>query len=1254
MSKISPYLFLRCSIVILFTYIPLLYGQNSTYNLNKISKPLLKSYSNKIYNGSASNWSVIQDKRGVMYFGNENGVLEYDGYSWRTIKIPNTDGVRTLALDKDGIVYASAYAEFGYLQPDSIGQLQYKSLLPYLKKNEKNFGEMWDVAVSSEGVFFKSKDKVFRIVENKVTIWDSVFAFRLYNVNDIIYSRNQDVGLMMVDGDDIKLMPDGDFFEDIGVYDMLPFKANGNNKILVTTNRDGLFQHDGKKFSPFQTEADSYLKENQIYNACETSNGNFAFATQRGGVVIINKNGELVRIINEKSGLPTNVVYDVYSIEQGGLWLATANGITYCEEPSPFSIIENSGMLKEKTNDVIRFKNNIYVANELGILYLFEEKSQFKLTDGSTKPAYSFFDAGNMLIASTNWGTIVVDGSKLKTEVTERMANNFISSKKYPDRIYSADNGGFTVYQKVGNNLKVIYEKEIGDFSDIAEDDDGTLWLVDYTNNLIKVIGNLKEFSSENENNIMYETFYNNNKLPGKITNIINIENKLLLTTEKGIFTINKKTNELIPDSTLGIILSDTTSSIFLIEKSFEKSLWILAEINDAMQLGKAVYQNNGKYKWKNYPEFQRLDLDIVSNLYSDYYPQTNTEKLWLNTNDGLFIYNSSLKNNFNLSYSTIVRKVIANHDSVIYGGKTIRDKNYQPVILPYSKNDIIFEYSSTSFDKPEETLYQHYLEGDDESWSNWTPEIKKEYTNLSQGDYNFKVRAKNIYGIIGSEDHFAFKIMPPWYFTWWAYLLYGLVFAFGIFIVDRIQRRRLVKKERDRAKLREAELIRKQAEELETVDRLVRVINKADNLEILLNSLLNETVKFIPQAEKAAIFLFDHNDNKYRVASTLGYQITNLENISFSPEELKKRYTEYSEEVEKGIYILSNRENLFENKLGSEYRNIKSLLVMAVEKENVIEAYVTFDSFADKNLFDPSTASILNKFREHAVSAISKVQTLKTLQEKNKEIVKTHEQLIIQEKLASLGTLTAGIAHEIKNPLNFVNNFAEISLELVDELKEKLEANKILLKKETIEEISDIIANLEEIVTKINTHGNRADGIVKSMLLHSRASSGERSLVDINELLDQYLNLVYHGFRAKDKSFNVTIEKEYDQTLEKINIIPQDISRVFLNLLNNACYATNERKQKENETFQPRLKVETINQDGKVEIRIRDNGTGIPEKIKKNLFNPFFTTKPAGEGTGLGLSLSYDIVVKEHGGKLEFYSEENNFTEFLIVLPKK
>ena len=1254
MSKINQHIVLRYTLIIMLLIASSFFSQNSSIDLNKISKPFIKNFSNKSYKGSASNWSVIQDKRGVIYLGNESGIIEYDGNSWRLIKIPNADGARTLALDKDGKIYASAYAEFGYLKPDSIGQLKYNSLLPLLEKKDKNFGEMWDVAVSTKGVFFKSKDKVFRIAENKVTVWDSVFAFRLYNINDTIYVRNEEIGLMMIDGDENKLMPDGAFFANIGVYDMLPFKINGTNKILVTTNREGLFLHDGKKFTPFETEADSYLKESQIYNACETANGNFAFATQRGGVVIINKFGKIIRIINEDAGLPSNVVYDVYPVKQGGLWIATANGISYCEEPSHFSIIKNVGELKDKSNDVIRFNDNIYVANELGVLYLDKNQSIFKLAEASNKPAYSFLDSDDILIAATNWGTKIVEGNKLLPAVNNFMAIDIVNSKVYPGRIYSANDGGFTVYQKVGNNLKVIYENELGDFLDIVEENDGSLWLLSYTYNLINIFGNLKEFSEGNDNNIKFELFNTEKKLKGKITTINYINNKFLVTTEKGIFTLNKKTKEFIPDSTLGETLSDSTNSIFLIKKSFDESLWILAEIDDTLQIGKAVYQNNGKYKWQNYPEFQRLDLDNVGKFYPDYYPNTNTEKLWLNTNDGLFIYNSSINKNINTSYSTLIRKVVVHNDSLIYGGTTIADKNANEVILPFSKNDLTFGYSATSFDKPEETLFQYYLEGDDESWSQWMPEIKKEYTNLSQGEYKFKVRAKNVYGIIGSEDQFAFKILPPWYLAWWAYLIYGIIIAFGIFIVDRFQRKRLITQERNIAKLREAELIKKQAEELETVDSLVRVINKADNLETLFNSLLTETLEFVPQTEKAAIFLLDHNDNKFKVAYTLGYETSNLNNISFAPEELKKRYTEFSEEIEKGIYILSNKENLFENELGREFKNVKSMLVMAVEKENMVEAYVTFDSFADKKSFDLSTARILNKFREHAVSAISKAQTLKTLQEKNKEIIKTQEQLIIQEKLASLGTLTAGIAHEIKNPLNFVNNFADVSLELVDELKEILNENKNILNDETNKNIDDVIENLQELVTKINFHGNRADSIVKSMLQHSRANSGEQAFVDINELLEQYLNLAYHGLRAKDKSFNITMEKKYDKKIEKINVIPQDISRVFLNIINNACYAANERKKNNGETFEPVISVSTKDIGDKVEITIWDNGIGIPEEIKKNLFNPFFTTKPAGEGTGLGLSLSYDIIVKEHKGDLKFKSEEGKYTEFIISLPKK
>ena len=260
-------------------------------------------------------------------------------------------------------------------------------------------------------------------------------------------------------------------------------------------------------------------------------------------------------------------------------------------------------------------------------------------------------------------------------------------------------------------------------------------------------------------------------------------------------------------------------------------------------------------------------------------------------------------------------------------------------------------------------------------------------------------------------------------------------------------------------------------------------------------------------------------------------------------------------------------------------------------------------------------------------------------------ELKSTQAQLIHSEKMASLGELTAGIAHEIKNPLNFINNFSEVSNELIDEMKEELQNNN---KEEAISIAEDLKQNLE----KINHHGKRADAIVKGMLLHSRGTSGEKTLSDINDLLEQDVNLAYHGMRAQNKEFNITIEKDYDKSLEKINVVPQDISRVFLNIINNACYSAYDRKKKSNEnSFSPILRVSTKNLDGKIEIKIDDNGNGIPKDIIDKIFQPFFTTKPTGQGTGLGLSLSYDIV-KAHGGEISVERYSKNETIFSINLP--
>jgi signal transduction histidine kinase len=258
---------------------------------------------------------------------------------------------------------------------------------------------------------------------------------------------------------------------------------------------------------------------------------------------------------------------------------------------------------------------------------------------------------------------------------------------------------------------------------------------------------------------------------------------------------------------------------------------------------------------------------------------------------------------------------------------------------------------------------------------------------------------------------------------------------------------------------------------------------------------------------------------------------------------------------------------------------------------------------------------------------------------------------LVQAEKMASLGQLTAGIAHEIKNPLNFVNNFSELSRELLGELKEAIDAAPAA---NSAEDLDELVTTLDGNLAKIAEHGRRADGIVKSMLLHSRGGSGERRQTDLNALIEEALNLAFHGFRAQDQGFNVTLQRDLDPNLGPIETVPQDITRVFLNLFGNAFYAVNQRRRDGGDpAFAPTLQVSTRNRGDDIEVRVHDNGTGMPPAIRDKAFTPFFTTKPTGEGTGLGLSISYDIVVQEHHGTIAVDSRPGEFTEFTLHLPR-
>jgi signal transduction histidine kinase len=291
---------------------------------------------------------------------------------------------------------------------------------------------------------------------------------------------------------------------------------------------------------------------------------------------------------------------------------------------------------------------------------------------------------------------------------------------------------------------------------------------------------------------------------------------------------------------------------------------------------------------------------------------------------------------------------------------------------------------------------------------------------------------------------------------------------------------------------------------------------------------------------------------------------------------------------------------------------------------------------------------------RKKAQDALPDIAELTVaLKEKQDALEAAQLQLIESERMASIGQLTAGIAHEIKNPLNFVNNFALLTVSLANELNEELEKLSEKLPENDKEYLLEITGDIQSNATKINEHGKRAESIVKGMLLQSRGTSGEFQPTDVNALLAEYVNLGYHGMRAQDANFNIRIDADYDKTIGQVKVIPQNLSRVFLNIVNNACYATNEKKILLREAYNPVLSIKTKNFDEHFEIHIRDNGKGIPKAVLDKVFNPFFTTKPPGQGTGLGLSLSQDIIVKEHHGSMKVESVEGEFAEFIISIPK-
>ena len=577
------------------------------------------------------------------------------------------------------------------------------------------------------------------------------------------------------------------------------------------------------------------------------------------------------------------------------------------------------------------------------------------------------------------------------------------------------------------------------------------------------------------------------------------------------------------------------------------------------------------------------------------------------------------------------------------------RIEDARSITLAHNQNEISFEFVALHFANPGSNSYAYMLEGHDDDWIEIGNSNTASFTNLKHGNYTFRVKAANADGV-WNEDGIAIdvRITPPWWRTWLAYIGYALLFAGGVIVIDRMQRRKIARKELERAQIREVELKaegeNRRREDAERLSAMGRAITSTLSTREIIDTVY-ENVNALVDAAIFGIGIYDPENNSIHFPATKENGET-LKSYSYSLDDPSRP----------AVWCFKNEQEFVVGDYAAEYDQYlpvtkepvagdaaSSIIYMPLLHQDKAVGVITTQSFK-KDAYSDYHKSVLRTLASYAAIAIDNADAYRRLSRTLNDLKATQQQLVQSEKMASLGTLTAGIAHEIKNPLNFINNFAEVNQELAQELREAVASG---------EDINDLIGDLEQNASVIAQHGKRADSIVRSMMQHASGGKGHREMTDVNALVSEHTDLAYHGKRAQLPSLHATVERDFAETTGSVEMIPQEIGRVLLNVIGNAFDAIYEHGTgSQFNGAAPTIKVATRRVNGGVEIRISDNGPGIPDHIRDRIFEPFFTTKPTGLGTGLGLSLSHDIVTQGHGGTFAVESTPDGGATFIITLP--
>ncbi|MEO7992083.1 MAG: two-component regulator propeller domain-containing protein [Chryseolinea sp.] len=752
--------------------------------------PFIRNFSPLEYKAGIQNWAVTQDKRGIMFFANNYGLLEFDGNAWRNYGMPNGSKMRSVAIDEDGKIYVGAQGNFGFFFPDERGNLVYTSLSDKLPEAQRNFDETWNLYIDQDRIYFCTLNYIYMYSKGKFTVIESEgkgLELSFYG-NRQLYTYEKNRGLMKLQGDSLRAFPGGEFFLNKSVSSIL---QQSRDALLISTFQDGVFELKEGRLSVWNERNQEFFKNSNVNCMLHLKNGNFAFGTQNNGLLVLNSKGDLIMELASGKGLNNGTVLSLYEDDDGNLWVGQNNGLAYIELGSPFSHLNEESGLPGTGYAAYLDNDYVYYGTNTGLYVkqVTEPLSSIHLVNNSSGQVYHIKRYGTDLLMGHHSGAYRIEGFNSTKISTIPGAWTFVSPNESSTSLIGGTYNGLQQFEKADGHWH--FSKSMNGFEESSRvmelSNANDLWLTHGYKGAYKI-----QLTGDAQN-IEKVSYYGKDKgFPSNnLINVYNIHNDLVFTSVSGIYKYQHESDRFAPDPFFSNLLGSEAQIWAMQEDAFGNIYFIGKD-----KMGVLKKNASGEYVAET-DAFNRIRALLNDDLVNLNVLQNN--EVLFGAKEGFVHYDPRIEKPKRSKFNTLIRSVSTisrRGDSLLFfGNHFIKDKIVadqridNKVELPYSHNSMMFRYAATSFEGSD-IQYQYYLEKYESAWSEWSTLIQKEYTNLKEGKYVFHVRARNSEGIISEEATYTFYIQAPWFRSPWAYAVYTLsgmtVLLLGFAFVDR------------------------------------------------------------------------------------------------------------------------------------------------------------------------------------------------------------------------------------------------------------------------------------------------------------------------------------------------------------------------------------------------------------------------------------------------------------------------------------